>query len=110
MKHERITARQAKNQIWMFASYSFLGIFWIWTGIEDKSVFLTVAGSVFILLSVGMIFYTLWQRKHFPVEDPALDAQIDENIKTTSTGFAVVMGMILLGFIVAFGLALLLRH
>ena len=110
MKHQRITAKQAKAQILAGSFYIILGVFWIWNGIAEKDIYFTLFGSVFTLISVGMIGYTVWQRKHFPLEDPVLDAQIEDNIKTSGKGFAIVMGTILIGFILAIGLALLLKH
>ncbi|MBQ3880883.1 MAG: hypothetical protein IJL91_02735 [Bacteroidales bacterium] len=109
MKHQRITPKQAKYNCISFGFYTLMGIYWLVTGILDKKIFLWVMGGLFTLLNLGVIIYTIWQLKHYPLEDPVADAQIEQNAKTGMTGMAIVMGIIAVSFLVAFGLAYLLK-
>jgi hypothetical protein len=74
-------------------------------GIVDKSWTYLIMGFVFLALELGLIFYTLWVRKHYPLDDPKVDQILAENQKAGRTGFIIVSIVITAGFLIAFGIA-----
>lgn len=109
MKHQPITEKQAKNNKRIAIYEGLLGVVWIVLGITYKEPYEIVMGGVFILLCGVMYFYTDWQRKNFPIEDPQADAILEKSAKDGRTGMTVFFGIITVAFLIAFGLAMLLK-
>ena len=105
MKHTPLTEKQAKAQVWLCLFQSVYGLYWLIMGIVDKSWGYLILGFVFLALELGLLFYTLWLRKHYPIDDPKADQILAENQKAGRTGFLVVSATITVGFLIAFGLA-----
>ena len=53
--------------------------------------------------------YLIIQRKRYPIEDAQLDEQVGENFKTGMSGMGIVLGFITAAFLIAFGIAFLLK-
>jgi hypothetical protein len=53
----------------------------------------------------GLTIYLIYQRKRYPIEDAQLDKQVDTGMK----GMGIVLGFITVAFLIAFGLAALLK-
>ena len=105
MKHTPITAKQAKAQLISSIPNCLLGILWFVMGITEHKPFYWVLGILYVLLQGGLAGYTLWVRKHYPLEDAKADLIIEENMKAGRTGGLIVMTVITVGFLIAFGLA-----
>lgn len=105
MKHTPLTKKQAKAQVWLCLFQSVYGLYWLVMGIVDKSWAYLIMGFVFLALELGMLFYVLWVRKHYPIDDPKADQILAENQKAGRTGFLIISGVITAGFLIAFGLA-----
>jgi hypothetical protein len=105
MKHTPLTKKQAKAQVWASLFQGVYGLYWLVMGIEDKSWTYLIMGFVFLALVLGMLFYILWVRKHYPIDDPKADQILAENQKAGRTGFLIISGIITAGFLIAFGIA-----
>lgn len=105
MKHTPLTEKQAKAQVKLCLFQSIYGLYWLVMGIVDKSWTYIIMGFVFLALELGLIFYTLWVRKHYPLDDPKVDQILAENQKAGRTGFFIFSIVITAGFLIAFGFA-----
>ena len=104
MENKGITKKQFRIQ--SISSYFnlVLGLIWIWIGIEGNHPFQWILGIVFILLSAGSILSLYLQWKRHPVVDEELDRQATQNFKESLKGMAITIGIIIIGFLLAFGL------
>ena len=105
MKHTPITAKQAKAQIVSAIPQCLMGLLWIIMGIDDHKPIIWVLGIVYLLLQGVLLCYTFWVRKHYPLEDAKVDQILEENMKAGRTGGLIIMTVITVGFLIAFGLA-----
>lgn len=104
-----LTKKQFQIQMVSLAIYMLLAVYWIVSGVRDDSVFLWILGAVYLAFIVAYSVYLIIQQKRHPVEDPELDRKAVENFKTGTKGMALVLAIITVGFMVAFGLAALLK-
>lgn len=109
MKHTPLTEKQAKAQIRLGLFQSILGLCWLVMGFVDKDWPYIILGLLFLAIQGGSVIYTLWVRKHFPIDDPKADQILEENQKAGKTGFFIVFGIITLGFLIASGIAYALK-
>ena len=109
MEHKGLTKKQFQIQMVSLAVYMLLAVWWIVTGFGSESPFQWILGSVYLAFIVAYAVYLIIQHKKHPVEDPDLDRQAVEIFKTGSKGMAIVLAIIAVGFLVAFGLAALLK-
>ena len=105
MKHTPLTEKQAKAQVRLCLFQSVYGLYWLVIGLVDKSWAYLMIGFVFLALELGMLFYTLWVRKHYPIDDAKADQVLADNMKAGRTGFLIISGIITAGFLIAFGIA-----
>ena len=105
MKHTPITAKQAKAQLISGIPQCLLGILWIIMGMDDHKPVIWALGIVYLLFQGALAGYAFWLRKHYPLEDSKVDQILEENMKASRTGGLVVMAVITVGFLIAFGLA-----
>ncbi len=66
-------------------------------------------GAVLGLLYLVFAGYLIYQRRRYPLNDEELDKQVGENLKSGMTGMGITFGIITVGFLIAFGLAALLK-
>jgi len=109
MEKKGLTKKQFWIQMAMVIFWELYAAYWIISGIIDKSTIQWIAGAVFGLLYIAFAIYLIYQRKRYPIEDAQLDKQVGENFKTGMTGMGIVLGFITAAFLIAFGLALLLK-
>lgn len=109
MEKKGLTKKQFWLQMAMVIFWELYAAYWIVSGILDKSTYKWIAGAVFSLMYIGFAIYLIYQRKRYPIEDAQLDKQVGENVKTGMTGMGVVIGFITAGFLIAFGIATLLK-
>ena len=105
MKHTPLTEKQAKAQVRLCLFQSVYGLYLLVLGIVDKSWAYLIMGLVFLAIELGMLFYTLWVRKHYPIDDSKADQILEENLKAGRSAFFIVSGIITAGFLIAFGIA-----
>ena len=105
MKHTPITAKQVKAQLVSAIPHCLLGILWLIMGFTDHKPVIWVLGLLYLLLQIGLLGYTFWVRKHYPLEDPKADQVLEENMKAGRTGGLIIMAVITVSFLIAFGLA-----
>ena len=115
MKHQPITAKQAKYTVIFCSFYAVMALLQLVLafadGIDEGLDTVRIALWIFMLvLSLVGCGYTLWQRKHYPNEDPAADELIAENAKTGMKGMGIFFGIITVAFLLAILLAVLLKQ
>ena len=76
---------------------------------SGKSTAYWIMGAVFGLLYLVYAGYLIYQRRRYPLNDEELDKQVGENFKSGMTGMGIIFGIITVGFLIAFGLAALLK-
>jgi len=109
MEKKGLTKKQFWIQMAMVIFWELYAAYWIIDGIATKSTLRWIAGAVFGLLYIAFAIYLIYQRKRYPIEDAQLDKQVGENFKTGMTGMGIVLGFITAAFLIAFGLAMLLK-
>ena len=75
----------------------------------QKSTAYWIMGAVLGLLYLVYAGYLIYQRRRYPLNDEELDKQVGENFKSGMTGMGIIFGIITVGFLIAFGLATLLK-
>lgn len=109
MEKKGLTKKQFWIQMAMVFFWELYAAYWIIEGIVTNSPFRWIAGAVFSLLYLGFAIYLIYQRKRYPIEDAQLDKQVGENFNTGMKGMGIVLGFITVAFLIAFGLAALLK-
>lgn len=109
MKNKGLTKKQLRIQLAPFVLYILMGVMWVVMGINDGSRFILIAGAAYLAFSLISAASMVIQRKRHPIEDPELDATLTKNFKTGLKGGGLVFGIIAIGFLIAFGLAALLK-
>lgn len=109
MEKKGLTKKQFWIQMAMVIFWELYAAYWIIEGIVTKSPFRWIAGAVFGLLYLGFAIYLIYLRKRYPIEDARLDQQVGENFHTGMKGMGIVLGFITVAFLIAFGLAALLK-
>lgn len=102
-----------KKQFWIqMASAGFnvlLGIYWIVWGIVSKESYMWIFGIIFLILAAMMAVSLIIRLKHHRVENPRLDEEATQNFKDGLKGSGIVIGIIFIFFLFAFGLVALLK-
>lgn len=108
MAQKGLTKKQFRIELAVVAFWELYAVFWIVTGIVEKKAS-WIMGAILGVLYAAYAIYLFHTRKHHPVEDPGLDKQLDNNFKTGMTGMGIILLIITVGFLIAFGLAALLK-
>ena len=109
MEQNGLTKKQFQIQMVTMAIYMLLAVYWIVSGLRSNSLFQWILGAVYLAFIAAYTVYLIIQRKRHPVEDPELDRQAVESFKTGTKGMAIVLAIIAVGFMIAFGLVALLK-
>lgn len=109
MAQKGLTKKQFWIQMIMVIFWELYAAYWIIYGIVTKTSSRWIMGAVFGLLYLAFAIYLIYQRKRYPIEDAQLDAQVGENFKTGMSGMGIVLGFITAAFLIAFGIAFLLK-
>lgn len=112
-----ITKNQFKAQMVNYSFQTLVCVFWMVTGIVDliggdtgKSTWIiTILGGFLFVLNLSAIIYTWWQRKHYPLDDPAVDEAVGRNLKDGLKGMGIFSVIVGAAFLLAIVLALLLQ-
>lgn len=107
-KRPGMTRKQFFIQTANFYIQLLLGVLWLVTGIRDHKPLLWIMGIIFILLCIASIVYMLIQWRRNPITDPELDARLGKEFKDSTIGVGIVVGIIAVGFLLAFGLVAIL--
>ena len=101
-----------KKQFWIQMIFpfwfTFFGAWQLFNAIQDHDSLYWIFGSIMIIASVAMAISLIVQRKRYLIEDPAKDAEVTSNFKATLKAMGILYGIIILGFLIAIGLAALL--
>ena len=108
MGQKGLTRKQFRIQLGMVAFWELYALFWLVTGIVEKSPLKWIMGAVVALLYIAFAVYLFIQRKRYPVENPQLDEQTVDNFKTGLKGMGIVFAFITVAFLIAIGLAAVL--
>lgn len=108
MEQKGITKKQFILQTASTYINLLLGVYWIVTGIQEHRPFTWISGIVFIGLSLALIISMYIQWRRHPVVDEELDRQITRDLKENMKGMGIFFGVIAFGFLLAFGLVLIL--
>lgn len=112
-----ITKNQFKAQMVNYGFQTLLSIFWLINGIVDlaggdtgKSTWIiTILGGLLFVLNVSGIIYTWWLRKHYPLDDPAVDEAAGRNLKDGLRRMGIFSSIVGAAFLFSIVLALLLK-
>lgn len=109
MDNKGITKRQFWIQISAAGFNVLLGIYWIVWGIVEKHAYMWIFGIVFLVMAAAQVLSLVIQLKRHRIEDPKLDEEVTHNFKEALKGAGVVIGLLVFFFLLAFGLAALLK-
>lgn len=109
MAQKGLTKKQFWIQMAMVAFWELYAVWWVVNGIMQKSTAYWIMGAVLGLLYLVYAGYLIYQRRRYPLNDEELDKQVGENFKSGMTGMGITFGIITVGFLIAFGLAALLK-
>ena len=93
----------------MVAFWELYSVWWVVNGIIQNRTAYWIMGAVLALLYLVFAGYLIYQRRRYPLNDEQLDKQVGENLKSGMTGVGITFGIITVGFLIAFGLAALLK-
>lgn len=105
MDNKGITKKQFRTQLIIYCLYLLLSVSWIGMGVDDGSKLMIILGSLYGAFVIGAIIALIIQRKRNPVENPELDKQMAQGMK----GSGIMLGILAIGFLIAFGLAAILK-
>ena len=109
MAQKGLTKKQLLIQLAPFILYILLAVFWTIDGFIEKSKFMMIAGPLYLAFTVFGIIYLVLQYRRNPVVDDELDAKEMKKFKEGMKGVGIVYGILAAGFIIAFGLAAILK-
>ena len=109
MDNKGITKRQFWIQMTSAGFNVLLGIYWTVWGIVTKKSFMWIFGIVFLVMAAALVVSLVIQLKRHRIEDPKLDEEVTHNFKEGMKGSGIVIGLLVLFFLLAFGLAALLK-
>lgn len=109
MAQKGLTKKQFWVQMAMVAFWELYSVWCVVNGIMQKSTAYWIMGAVFGLLYLVYAGYLIYQRRRYPLNDEELDKQVGESFKSGMTGMGIIFGIITVGFLIAFGLAALLK-
>ena len=109
MEQKGLTKKQFWVQMTPNFFYAGLAAMWLSDGIERHKIGLVVAGIAYLLLVIAMVVSLIVRRKRYPIEDEEADRQATKAMKDGAVGMGVFMGLITVGFLLAFGLASMLK-
>lgn len=109
MAKKGLTKKQFWIQMFPMAFFMLLAVYWIVRGVCHESAVEWILGALYFVLNVSNTIYLIIQRKRYPVDDPQLDEQAVDNFKTGLKGMGIVLAFIAFGFLIAIGLAAILK-
>ena len=109
MENKGITKRQFWIQMSSAGFNVLLGIYWIVWGIVTKKTYMWIFGIVFLVMAAALVISLVIQLKRHRIEDPELDEEVTHNVKEGLKGSGIVIGLLIVFFLLAFGLAALLK-
>ena len=109
MEQKGLTKKQFWVQMTPNFFYAGLAAIWLSDGIERHQIWLVVAGIAYLLLVIAMVVSLIIRWKRYPIEDEEADRQATKALKDGAVGMGIIMGLITFGFLLAFGLAAILK-
>ena len=109
MEQKGLTKKQFWVQMTPMFFYLAMGASWLIMGIEEQKPVLWISGIAYLLFVIGMAVSLIIRRVRHPIEDEEGDRQAVGALKDGALGMGIVMGIITVGFLLAFALAAVLR-
>lgn len=109
MEQKGLTRKQFWVQMTPVFFYLAMGVSWLIMGIEERKPLVWIAGLAYLVFVIGMAVSLIIRRKRHPIEDEEGDRQAVGALKDGALGMGIVMGIITVGFLLAFALAAILR-
>jgi hypothetical protein len=109
MEKKGLTKKQFKLQLFISFYFVLFSAYFIISGILGKSAVNWGCGAFMLALSIAQLVMIVIQRKRHPIEDAQVDEQVTRNFKEGLQGAGIVLGLLVLTFLFAFGLAALLK-
>ena len=102
-----------KKQFWisLFPTFIFLlmAVDWVAMGITDHSLWLCIFGFAYMALVVAYMVFLIIRRRRYPVENEEIDRLAVRTFKDGALGMGIVLGIIAIALLIAFGLIFLLQ-
>ena len=102
-----------KKQFWisLFPTFIFLlmAVDWVVMGFMDHSLWRCIFGFVYMALVVAYMVFLIIRRRRYPVENEELDRLAVRTFKDGALGMGIVMGVIAIALLIAFGIVFLLK-
>ncbi|MBR5174811.1 MAG: hypothetical protein IKW89_02645 [Bacteroidales bacterium] len=109
MEQKGLTKKQFWIQLTPVIFYTPLAVIWMIEGIRMHRVLILIASIAYFVLIIWMVVSLIIRRKRYPIEDEESDRQAVGAFKDGAMGMGIVMAIITVGFLLAFGLATLLK-
>ena len=102
-----------KKQFWisLFPTFIFLlmAVDWVVMGFMDHSLWRCIFGFVYMALVVAYMVFLIIRRRRYPVENEEIDRLAVRTFKDGALGMGIVLGIIAISLLIAFGLIFLLK-
>ena len=108
MEQKGLTKKQFWVQMVPAFFYLALAVDWLIMSIEEQSVWMMIFCAAYFVLVIAMIVSLIIRRKRHPIEDEEADRQAVGALKDGALGMGIVVGIITVGFLLAFCIAALL--
>lgn len=109
MEQKGLTKKQFWVQMTPIFFYLAMGISWLIMGLEERKPILWISGIVYLAFVIGMAVWLIIKRKRHPITDEEGDKQAVGALKDGALGMGIVVAIITVGFLLAFGLVYLLK-
>ena len=102
-----------KKQFWIsiFPTFIFLlmAADWVVMGFADHSLWLCIVGFLYMAFVVAFMVFLIIRRRRYPVENEELDRLAVRTFKDGALGMGIVLGIIAIALLIAFGIVFLLK-
>ena len=109
MAQKGLTKKQFWVQMTPMFFYLAMGVSWLVMGIEEGKPILWISGVVYLAFVIGMAVWLIIRRKRYPITDEEGDRQAVGALKDGALGMGIVVAIITVGVLLAFGLVSLLK-
>lgn len=102
-----------KKQFWIFLFPTFIFLLmaadWVVMGFTDHRLWLCIVGFVYMAVVIAMMVLLILRRRRYPIENEELDRLAVRSFKDGALGMGIVVGIITIALLLAFGLVFLLK-
>lgn len=111
MDNEQKGLTKKQFRIFLFSTFFFLlmAIDWVVMGFADHNIWVSIGGFVYMAFVIVWMVSIILRRKRYPIENEEIDRLAAKTFKDGALGMGIVVGIIAVGLLLAFGLAYLLK-